>query len=163
MFKIDLLAFGGGFASVPIMYHEVVEVNGWIPDGTFMNGIVLGQMTPGPIVITATFIGYMLAGLSGAVVASVGIFLPSFLIVIGGSPFFGRLSASPVFRGVIQAVLCSFVGLLVSVAVRFGLQVHWDVVHVLLAAGALLALLRKVDILWVILSGVILSLALIRV
>ena len=155
------MAFGGGFASVPIMYREVVEVNGWLAGPTFMNGIVLGQVTPGPIVITATFIGYMLARVPGAIIATLGIFLPSFLIVIGISPFYGRLSASPVFRGVIQGVLCSFVGLLVSVALRFGFQVHWDVVHVLLACGALLALLRRVDILWVVLGGVILSIGLI--
>ncbi len=160
MGKVDLMAFGGGFASVPIMYREVVEVNGWLAGPTFMNGVVLGQVTPGPIVITATFIGYMLAGVPGALIATLGVFLPSFLIVIGVAPFYGRLSASPMFRSVIQGVLCSFVGLLVSVALRFGLQVHWDVVHVLLGAGALLALLRRVDILWVVLGGVILSIGL---
>jgi chromate transporter len=161
MMRVDLMAFGGGFASVPIMYHEVVEVNGWLGGQVFMNGIVLGQVTPGPIVITATFIGYMLGQAPGAVVASLGIFLPSFLIVIGLSPFWRRLSASQVFRGIIQGVLCSFVGLLVSVALRFATQVQWDAVHILLAGGALAALLRKVDILWVVLGGVILSLALI--
>ena len=161
MIKVDLMAFGGGFASVPIMFREVVEVNGWLTGPTFMNGIVLGQVTPGPIVITATFIGYMLAKIPGAVIATASIFLPSFLIVIGVSPFYGRLSASPVFSGIIQGVLCSFVGLLVSVALRFGFQVQWDVVHVVLAAGALLALLRRVDILWVVLGGVILSIGLI--
>ncbi len=163
MIKVDLMAFGGGFASVPIMYREVVEINGWLAGQTFMNGIVLGQVTPGPIVITATFIGYMLARVPGAVVASVSIFLPSFLIVVGISPFYGRLSASPVFRGAIQGVLCSFVGLLVSVALRFGFQVQWDVIHVLLASAAMLALLRKVDILWVVLGGIILSIGLIRI
>jgi chromate transporter len=163
MFKIDLLAFGGGFASVPIMYHEVVDVNGWIAGRTFMNGIVLGQATPGPVVITATFIGYLLTGFPGAVVATVSVFLPSFLIVVGLSPFYGRLASSQIFRWAIHGVLCSFVGLLVFVALRFGSQVHWDLVHVLLAAGALIALLRKVDLLWVVLAGVTLSLVLIRV
>lgn len=163
MFKIDLMAFGGGFASVPIMYHEVVEVRGWLAGPTFMNGIVLGQMTPGPIVITATFIGYMLGRIPAAIVASISIFLPSFLIVIGVSPFYGRLSGSPAFRGAIQGVLCSFVGLLVSVTLRFGFQVEWDVIHVVLAAGALLALLRRIDILWVVLIGVVLSIGLIRI
>ena len=161
MMRVDLTAFGGGFASVPIMYHEVVEVNGWLGSQTFMNGIVLGQVTPGPVVITATFIGYMLHGFAGAIVATIFIFLPSFLIVIGIAPFFGRLSASPIFRGIILGVLCSFVGLLVSVTLRFAFQVHWDAVHVLLAVGAMVALLRKVDILWVVLGGVILSVLLI--
>jgi chromate transporter len=162
MLRVDLMAFGGGFASVPIMYHEVVEVNAWLNGQTFMNGIILGQVTPGPVVITATFIGYLLKGILGALVASIFIFLPSFLLVIGLSPFFNHLSTSPVFHKVIRGVLCSFVGLLFSVALRFGLQVQWDVIHILLAAGALIALLRKVDILWVVLVGAALSVALIR-
>jgi chromate transporter len=162
MVRVDLTAFGGGFASVPIMYHEVVEVNQWVNSQTFMNGIVLGQVTPGPIVITATFIGYLLQGILGASIASIYIFSPSFLLVIGLSPFFNRLSASPVFHKIIRGVLCSFVGLLISVALRFAFQIHWDVIHVLLAAGALVALLRKVDILWVVLAGAILSIVLIR-
>jgi len=162
MFRVDLMAFGGGFASVPIMYHEVVEINQWLNSQTFMNGMILGQATPGPVVITATFIGYMLQGALGALVASIYIFFPSFLLVIGLSPFFNRFSASPVFAKIIRGVLCSFVGLLVSVAIRFGFQVQWDLLHILLALGALAALLRKVDILWVVLLGTVLSIALIR-
>lgn len=162
MFRVDLMAFGGGFASVPLLYHEVVEVNHWLNSQTFMNGIVLGQVTPGPIVITATFIGYLLSGILGALVASVCIFVPSFLLVIGLSPFFNRLSISPVFQKIIRGILCSFVGLLVSVMLRFGFQVQWDLIHGILAAGALVALFRKVDILWVVLVGTILSIGLIR-
>jgi chromate transporter len=162
MVRVDLMAFGGGFASVPIMYHEIVEVNNWVNSQTFMNGIILGQVTPGPVVITATFIGYLLKGFLGALVASISIFLPSFLLVIGVSPFFNRLSESPVFIKIIKGVLCSFVGLLISVAIRFGLQVQWDVIHVVLAVAALAALLQKIDILWVVLIGTILSVVLIR-
>src|SRR5450759_3079487 len=80
MFRIDLFAFGGGFSTLPLMLHEVVEVRHWIDGQTFMNGIVLGQITPGPIVITATFVGYLIGGATGGFVASIGIFLPSFLM-----------------------------------------------------------------------------------
>jgi chromate transporter len=162
MIRVDLMAFGGGFASVPILYHEVVETNNWLNSQVFMNGMILGQVTPGPVVITATFIGYLMQGLLGAMVASVFIFLPSFLLVIGLSPFFNRLGASPVFIKVVRGVLCSFVGLLLSVTLRLGLQVQWDLLHGILAVGALAALLRKVDILWVVLAGAVLSIALIR-
>lgn len=157
MFRIDLFAFGGGFASVPLMFHEVVQVRNWMDSQTFMNGIVLGQVTPGPIVITATFIGYLLGGPLGGVIATIGIFLPSFMLVIGISPYFDRLRTSPTFNKVINGVLCSFVGLLLSVTIRFTFNVHWDLSHLLLAAGALVALLMKVDILWVVVIGTLFS------
>ena len=159
MFRIDLLAFGGGFASIPLMLHEVVEVRQWIDNDTFMNGIVLGQVTPGPIVITATFVGYLVSGLPGGVVATISIFLPSFVVLVGIAPYFDRLRTSVCFNKVIGGVLCSFVGLLMTVTVRFALDVQWDVPHALLAACAFVALLRKVDILWVVLAGTVISVA----
>jgi chromate transporter len=162
MLRVDITAFGGGFASVPLMYHEVVEVNRWLGAQTFMNGIVLGQVTPGPIVITATFIGYLLAGILGALIATASIFLPSFLVLVSIAPFFDRLSTSPAFRKIIQAVLCSFVGLLVSVTLRFAFQIQWNPVYAVLALGALAALLKKIDILWVVMGGIVLSILLLR-
>jgi chromate transporter len=157
MLRIDLFAFCGGFASVPLMFHEVVQVRNWMDSQTFLNGIVLGQVTPGPIVITATFIGYLLAGPLGGIITTIGIFLPSFLLVVGISPYFDRIRASSSFNKVIGGVLCSFVGLLFSVTIRFALNVHWDVSHLLLAICALFALLLKVDILWVVVIGTIIS------
>jgi chromate transporter len=157
MFRIDLFAFGGGFASVPLMFHEIVEVRNWMDSQTLMNGIVLGQVTPGPIVITATFIGYLLGGLFGGVIATLGIFLPSFILVVTISPYFDHLRTSPYFNKIIGGVLCSFVGLLLTVTIRFALNVHWDLSHLLLASGAFVALLLKIDILWVVLAGTIIS------
>jgi chromate transporter len=157
MFRIDLFAFGGGFAAVPLMYHEIVEVRHWMDSQTLMNGIALGQVTPGPIVITATFIGYLLGGWFGGVVATIGIFLASFTLVVAITPYFDRLRVSPAFNKAISGVLCSFVGLLVTVTIRFALNVHWDLSHILLASGSLIALLLKVDILWVVVVGTIIS------
>ncbi len=91
MVRIDLFAFGGGFASVPLLFTEVVGVRQWLDGPSLLDGIVLGQVTPGPIVITATFVGYLLQGLAGAIVATLGVFLPSFLIVVVTAPHFDRL------------------------------------------------------------------------
>jgi chromate transporter len=157
LFRIDLTAFGGGFASIPLMLHEIVDVRHWMDGATFMNGIVLGQVTPGPIVITATFIGYLLQGPLGGSVATISIFLPSFLLVMGVSPFFDRLRASPYFNKAIGGVLCSFVGLLFTVIFRFAGNVQWNFQLILLASAALIALLLKVDILWVVGIGLIIS------
>ena len=160
LFRIDLLAFGGGFSSVPLMFHEVVDVRHWMDASTLMNGIALGQITPGPIVITATFIGYLLHGPLGGLVATISVFTPSFMLVTGAAPHFDRFRTSPSFNKVISAILCSFVGLLFAVTVRFAWGVHWDVRHVLLASAAFIALFFKIDILWVVAAGVVISIAL---
>ena len=157
MSKVDLFAFGGGFSSVPLMFHEVVEVRSWLDGPTLLNGIALGQVTPGPIVITATFIGYMLHGVAGALVATIGVFLPSFLILVTVVPFFDKIRGTRHFDQVLTGILCSFVGLLSTVTVRFASNIPWDWPRVLITLVAFVALVRKVDILWVVVVGAIVS------
>jgi chromate transporter len=153
MMRVDLFAFGGGFASVPLMLREIVQVRGWLPAETFMDGIALGQVTPGPIVITATFVGYQVAGLPGALAGTAGIFLPSLFVVTLAEPWFRRLRGSAAFQGATQGLVLSFVGLLASVTVQFGRAVPWGVSTALLAAGALVALRLRVPVYWVVLAG----------
>ena len=162
LMRIDLFAFGGGFASVPLIFHEIVEARHWMDAPTLMNGIILGQVTPGPIVITATFVGYLLGGALGGVVSTFSIFFPSFVVLVGIAPYFDRLRTSSSFNKAIQGVLGSFVGLLFTVTVRFGLDCHWDLAHIALASVALVTLLLKVDILWVVVFGTIFSVLLFR-
>jgi len=157
MLKIDLFAFGGGFASLPLMLHEIVTVKGWMANGTFMDGIALGQVTPGPIVITSTFVGYIVQGFAGAVVATIAIFTPSFFLVVTVAPIFDRLKSSPYFARVIEGILASFVGLLIYVLMKFALAIPWDVVRIILGLATLAALIRKVDILYIVPAGAVLS------
>jgi len=157
MLKIDLFAFGGGFASVPLMLHEVVDVRHWLSAKTFMDGIALGQVTPGPIVITATFVGYQIAGLAGAVVGTVSIFSPSFFMVLATVPYLDRVQHNAAFRKTLRGVLASFVGLLAAVAVHFGMAVSWSIPSIAVAAAAFVALRLKVDILWVVMAGGVVS------
>ncbi len=151
MMRIDLFAFGGGFASLPLMLHEIVDVRGWMDSKTFMDGIALGQVTPGPIVITSTFVGYMIHGITGAIVATVAVFTPSFLMVVAVTPVMDRLKTSSHFLGATRGILASFVGLLFFVTVKFALAVPWDITRALLVCAALAALLKKVDILYIVL------------
>ena len=160
MLRIDLFAFGGGFASVPLMFNEVVNLHSWMDSRTFLNGIALGQITPGPIVITATFIGYVLYGLLGGIIATISVFLPSFLIVVGVAPYFDKLRSLPYFGKAITGVLSSFVGLLLSVTILFALKIPWDLFRIVIALSALVALFLKVEIYWVVIAGIIVSIIL---
>jgi len=153
MLKVDLFAFGGGYASVPLMLHEVVGARHWMDSKTFMDGIALGQVTPGPIVITATFVGYLIAGLPGAIVGTVSIFTPSLVILMAVVPYFDRLQGNPLFQRGLRGALVSFVGLLLAVTIQFSMALHWSALQVLIAALAFLALRLRVDILWVVLAG----------
>ena len=158
MVRIDLFAFGGGFASVPLLFNEVVTTRHWLEGAPLMDGILLGQITPGPIVITATFVGYLLYGTMGALVATVAIFLPSFLVVIAVAPWFDRLRVSPLLARLIAGALCSFPGLLLIVAVSFGQSVRWDARQVGLAVVAFAVLRLGAGILWVVLAATAVSL-----
>jgi chromate transporter len=155
MMKVDILAFGGGFASVPLMFREIVRVRGWMPASVFMDGIALGQVTPGPIVITATFVGYYLAGFAGAVVGTLSVFLPSLFVLVLVEPWFQRLRANPAFQRASRGIALSFVGLLASVTVHFALVTPWSVPAVIIAVLGLAALLLKVDVLWVVVVGAV--------
>jgi chromate transporter len=139
------------------MLHEIVDVRKWVDSKTFMDGIALGQVTPGPIVITATFVGYLMYGFIGALVATLAVFTPSFLILAGVTPFFDRLKTSKHFVGATKGILATFVGLLFYATIKFAFAVPWDIVRVLLALGALTALIRKIDILYVVLIGAVIS------
>ena len=157
MLRVDVFAFGGGFASIPLMQNEVVNVHHWVDAQVFIDGIALGQVTPGPIVITATFVGYMFAGFAGAAVATAAIFLPSFVILVLVEPYFDRFKRNRFFRKAITGILLSFVGLLLAVTVRLGMSITWEVWSGILAAAAFVALRLKVDVLWVVLGGGVVS------
>lgn len=157
MVRVDLFAFGGGYGSIPLMFNEVVNVRHWLDAKTFMNGIALGQVTPGPIVITATFVGYVMALLPGALIGTIAIFSPSFILLTAVVPYFDRLQRNIFFQRGMRGVLVSFVGLLLSVTMRFVLAVQWDLSLLFFLIIAFLALRLKVDILWVVLAGAALS------
>lgn len=158
MIKIDLFAFGGAYASLPLMLHEFVYRLGWIDQKTFMDGIALGQVTPGPIVITATFVGYLLKGFVGAVVGTVAIFTPSFLIMAFVSEISSKIKNSRIFIRGKRGLLASFTGLLLFVTVKFIGNIDWSLLKILMVIVSFVALLKKVNIFYIVIAGVLLSL-----
>ncbi len=158
MIKIDLFAFGGAYASLPLMLHEFVYRLGWIDQKTFMDGIALGQVTPGPIVITATFVGYLLKGFVGAIVGTVAIFTPSFLIMAFVSEISIKIKNSRMFIRGKRGLLASFTGLLLFVTVKFIGNIDWSIIKILMVLASFVALLKKVNIFYIVIAGVLLSL-----
>jgi len=157
MLRIDLFSFGGGLASMPIMYNELVDLFAWFDEKTFMDGVILGQVTPGSIIIAATFFGYMHFGVIGSIFATVSVFTPSFLILMGLIPFFDKLKTYPQFTKIVNGILCSFVGLLAIVTYRFGIGIHWNIYYIAIVVVAFILLAKKVDAIWVVLGGVLIS------
>jgi chromate transporter len=157
MAKVGALAFGGGFTTIGLIQLDVVERFQWVGTKEFLDGIVMGQVTPGPIVITATFLGYKLAGFLGAAMATVAIFTSDFFILSLLIPYYDRLRGIKAVRIMEQGILAAFVGMLGLVLYNFGRTTFVDIPTVLFAAGAFVALLKKVDLLYILLTGAALS------
>ena len=155
--KIGALAFGGGFTIIPMIQYEVVDRFQWISTKEFLDGIAMGQVTPGPIMITATFLGYKLAGFGGALMATIAIFFPAFFIVTLLNPQYDRLKKWGSVRTMEQGILASFVGMLGLVLYNFGRTAFVDIPSIIFAGAAFFALLKKIDLLYILLSGGILS------
>ncbi len=159
MMKVNLFAFGGAAGSIPMMLHEVVTVRHWVDQKTMMDAIALSQVTPGPISTSTAFLGYLIAGLLGSLVAITGFYTPSFILLIVMTPYFSQLKSSNSFRKASRGVISSFAGLLFFVTFTFFQVVHWDVKRSLLALAAAIALHKGVHVAWVVLVGAALSIA----
>jgi chromate transporter len=162
MMKIDFFAFGGGYASVPLMLHEVVGRLHWLNSKTFMDGIALGQITPGPIVITATFVGYLLKGLIGAIVGTIFVFTPSFVIMAFACEISAKVKDSQIFLRAKKGLLASFSGLLLFALIEFARSLDWSWIKLFMVLLGFFALYKKVNILYVIVATVVLSVIIFR-
>lgn len=156
---IGATAFGGGFGSIPLIQAQVVDAHGWLTTKEFVDGIALGQITPGPVFITATFIGYKVAGVIGAIVATIGVFLPSLTAIILMADLHGRIQGNRGVQAVIKGLQAAFIGLIASVALQFGFKslVTWQEWLIFVAGFVYIAILKKNSV-WAILATVAISL-----
>lgn len=165
--KIGAILFGSGYVLVAYLEGELVEKLGWLSQAQLLDAIAAGQFTPGPVLTTATFVGYQVAGLTGALLATVGIFLPSFCFVALLNPFIPRLRNSAWSAAFLDAVNVSAVGIMLSVLLQMGHQsllapFDWRALLILLASAAFHFGQKKFGAVWVVVLGMLLGMLLLQ-
>jgi chromate transporter len=152
--KIGSVLYGSGYVLLAFLRADFVLRLGWLTDQQLLNAIAIGQVTPGPLFTAATFIGYLLGGTSGALLATLGIFLPSFVFVAISNPLIPRVRNSSWASSLLNGVNASSLGLMAGVTFQLGRASLTDVFTVLLAVLALILLIRyKVSSTWLIAGG----------
>jgi len=141
-FKAGAFTFGSGLAIVPFLQQGVVHDFGWLSEREFLDAVAMGMITPGPVVITAVFVGYLVAGLAGATVAGLGVFLPPFLMVVLFAPWIMRYRKHPIVVGFTKGATAAAAGAIVGAGAVIGTQVIVDVTTVVVFLAALLVLWR---------------------
>ena len=140
--KAGSVVFGSGLAIIPYLYGGVVTHYGWLSEAQFLDAIAVGMITPGPVVITVAFIGYMAAGAAGALLAAVGVFLPVYLATVIGAPYFATVVRSAAVRAFVDGVTAAATGAIGGAAVVLAQRAIPDLTAGGLALLTLLALLR---------------------
>ena len=165
-FKTGLLVFGGGLVIIPLLEQQVVQ-QGWLSAGQFLDGVTIGQITPGPVVLTGAFVGYQAGwvqggaamAVTGALVATAGLFAPSFGMILIATPLLQRLRGQPRVRGFLDGVLAGVAGAMAAAALSLSiaaLQGGWLMLQVAVFATALwLSLHRSIRPLPLIAGGIL--------
>jgi chromate transporter len=152
--RMGAVTFGGGFVMIPLIESEVVRNNHWLTQQEFADATALGQMTPGPVLITATFIGYRVAGTLGALVSTIAVFLPAFLMTIAAGSSLRRFRSNRQVQSFLRGVTPAVVGLLVAAAWSVGRAgIHTWVGLTILGLAAFAMLRFRVNPFWVILGA----------
>ena len=160
-FKTGLLVFGSGLVIVPFLKAQVVDQYHWITNREFLDSVAIGMISPGPVVITATFVGYLMSGLAGALAATIGIFAGPVLITIFLTPLLLRYRKDPRVAGFVRGVSVTVVGVLVGTTVLVGREAigDWLTGAIALASLAIIVFLERIPEPAVIALGGVIGLA----
>jgi chromate transporter len=157
--KVGAVLYGSGYVLLVFLRADLVERWGWLSEAQLLDAVAVGQITPGPLFSTATFVGYVLGGVPAALVATAGIFLPAFVFVAVSGPILPRLRASPAAGSFLDGVVAASLALMAVVTWHLGRAALHDVPTVLLAAVSAVLLVRfRVNSAWLVLAGAILGL-----
>ena len=159
--KAGAFVFGSGLAIVPFLYGELVQTHGWLNDRQFLDAVAVAMITPGPVVITVAFIGYLVGGPWGMTVAALGVFLPVYLFVIVPAPYFRRYRSHPILGGFVDGVSAAATGAIAGAAYVLAVRTIVDAWTATLAVVTCVILTRwKISELWLIAGAAIVGLAL---
>jgi chromate transporter len=136
-FKVGALSYGGGFVIVPLMQHDAVNTYHWMTGPQFLDAVALGQITPGPVVLTVAVVGYAAAGIWGGLLAVLVAFAPSFVFVLAGGPRFDQIRSNASIQSFLTGAGPAVIGAIAGSAIPLGLafQVEWQIP---ILAGALI-------------------------
>ena len=155
MFKVGAVAFGSGFTIMPLLQQEAVVSHHWLTMQQFADGIAFGQITPGPFLITSTFIGYKVAGFWGSVAATFGMFFPSFFYTLVVTEIYNKIRHNRLIRFFITGIMSAFTGMLMWVLLNLGkVSLTSPVLYIWAAGSFILVRYFKWNILWIFLAGI---------
>ncbi len=140
--KAGSFVFGSGLAIVPFLHGSVVQANHWLTERQFLDAVAVAMITPGPVVITVGFIGYLVAGLPGAIAAALGVFLPVWLVVVLLTPYYERFAKNPQVYAFVQGVTAAATGAIAGAVIVLGHRAITDIPTLLIAAVTLAVLMR---------------------
>jgi chromate transporter len=140
--KAGSLTFGSGLVIVPFLEQGLVQQYGWLDQRQFLIAVAVGMISPGPVVITATFVGYLVAGFWGSLVATIGIFLPSFLLVLVAAPLLARYRLNPNVQGFVKGAYAAAIGTILGACILLGKIAIGDWLTVLIGVASLAVLFR---------------------
>ena len=154
--KVGAVLYGSGYVLFAFLDSELVA-NGWLTRQVLIDAVAVGQITPGPVLSTATFIGWQMNGISGAMAATIGIFLPSFIFVLVLNPLIPKLRKSKAFGAFLDAVNVAAVALIIAVAILMGKETLTDWRTILIAVASLITVFvfKKVNSVYIVLGGAI--------
>ncbi|MBI3580758.1 MAG: chromate efflux transporter, partial [Nitrospinae bacterium] len=140
--KAGAVVFGSGLAIVPFLHGGVVNEYHWLTEREFIDAVAVAMITPGPVVITVAFIGWLVGGLAGAVLAAAGVFLPCYLVVVLAAPYYRSLAKNPQIRAAVEGVTASAIGAIAGSVIVLGKRSVFDLPTVLIFVASIVVVFR---------------------
>jgi chromate transporter len=158
--KIGTFTFGGGIVIIPMIEREVVNNYGWLTQTEFIDAVTLGQITPGPVIVSGTFIGYKACGILGAIVATVSVILPSFIMICLATEAIKKFRENKILANFLRGARVAVIGMVFDAGVSIGRGSLVDVKTFLIAAASIVCLFKyKVNPIWILLGAGIVGIA----